>query len=240
MRTLEDYVTIALGQCVETETDCWQFTGYCPPHGYGQVGQNLAVHRIVWEHFRGPIPDGLQLDHLCRNRPCCNPDHLEPVTSRVNVLRGVGFGATNAAKTHCDHGHELTPDNVYARPDRFGRLCRICRRDVGLRRVEQVGHEAIADAHRHIIYNRGNRQPSPLQRRLAAALGSDLDAYVMERRIAGRSWRGIADDLKHATGICPSDESLRYLYRWREDPEPQMDRKLAGLARGRQAKAMVS
>lgn len=235
MRTLEQYVTIALGQCVETETGCWQFTGYCPPGGYGQVGRNLRVHVIVWEHFRGPVPDGLELDHLCRNRACCNPDHLEPVTGRVNKLRGVGFAALNAVKTHCDQGHALTPDNVYARPDRFGRLCRICRHDVGLRRVEQVGHEAIAEAHRHIIYNRGDRQPSPLQRRLAAALGSDLDECVAQRRLAGASWQRIADALEAATGIRCHSETLRYLYRWRESPEPQLDRQIAGLLRGRAA-----
>ena len=89
---------------------CWLWTGACSRRGYGAIladfpdRRMLCAHRAAYEMLVGPIPDGLQLDHLCRNRPCVNPAHLEPVTGRENVLRGTGFAAENAAKTHCVRG----------------------------------------------------------------------------------------------------------------------------------------
>jgi hypothetical protein len=74
----------------------------------------------------GPIPEGKQLDHLCRNRACINPEHLEPVTAKENILRGESFSAKNARKTHCIHGHELSGDNL--RILKHGRVCLECRR----------------------------------------------------------------------------------------------------------------
>lgn len=76
---------------VDPETGCWNFTGSVSKDGYGRRsfdGKMTTAHRSVYEQLRGPIPDGLDLDHLCRNRRCVNPDHLEPVTRRVNVMRG--------------------------------------------------------------------------------------------------------------------------------------------------------
>ena len=88
--------------------------------------RSLRAHCVMYETFVGPIPPHAQLDHLCRVRACCNPDHVEPVTPRENTLRGQGIGAINAVKTHCVNGHEFTPENTYIRPDDGGRSCRKC------------------------------------------------------------------------------------------------------------------
>ena len=74
-----------------TESGCWEWQGEKNRNGYGRVwigGKRLMVHRVVFELLVGPIPEGLVLDHLCRNRPCCNPEHQDPVTVRENTLRG--------------------------------------------------------------------------------------------------------------------------------------------------------
>jgi len=110
---------------------CWIWTGTLVS-GYGQ----FKVERVRWKAHRwsytalvGPIPDGLQIDHLCRTPACVNPDHLEPVTPRINTLRGESIQARNALKTHCDHGHPLSGDNLVV----YGKMraCRTCRRRWG-------------------------------------------------------------------------------------------------------------
>lgn len=114
---------------------CWEWTGYVmspetPGKGHGRVrvdGRKVLVHRWVWEHLVGPIPAHLELDHLCRNNRCCNPDHLEPVTHRVNVLRGNAPAAHHARQTHCGQGHEFTPENTKT-DSRGNRCCRTCNR----------------------------------------------------------------------------------------------------------------
>jgi hypothetical protein len=115
---------------VDASGDCWEWTGSHTSRGYGQIwtGARTEVsHRVVWEMLVGPIPDGLQIDHLCRNRSCVNPDHLEPVEPRENYLRGFGPAARHARQTHCGWGHEFTDDNTFWY--RGSRLCRACNRD---------------------------------------------------------------------------------------------------------------
>lgn len=106
---------------------CWEWLAGKTPEGYGMfhggLGKNRLVHRLAYEWLVGPIPEGLNLDHLCRNTLCVNPLHLEPVTQRINVLRGKGLAAQNARKTHCKRGHPLNEAWVY----RGQRLCRVCR-----------------------------------------------------------------------------------------------------------------
>lgn len=112
------------------ETPCRIWDRYTNPNGYGQIGVEkrvYLVHRVAYEHFVGPIPEGLGLDHLCRQPACCNPAHLEPVTQRVNNHRGYGATGLNLRKTHCIRGHEFTPENTYEPPKRPGqRYCRTC------------------------------------------------------------------------------------------------------------------
>jgi hypothetical protein len=112
------------------ESGCWVYLGNLSKRGYGQIfwrQKNYQVHRLVYELMVQPIPDGLVIDHKCRVHSCCNPAHLEPVTNRVNVLRGVGLSAMNAQKTHCLQGHPLTGDNLYRSTVKRGvRRCRLC------------------------------------------------------------------------------------------------------------------
>jgi hypothetical protein len=109
-------------------TGCWEWMGSKNRDGYGHVwlnGRLRSAHQMTYEHFVGPVPEGLELDHLCRNPACANYEHLEPVPHRVNVLRGAGVSAVHAVKTHCIHGHEFTPENTYI-GRRGNRSCREC------------------------------------------------------------------------------------------------------------------
>lgn len=107
---------------------CWRWTGAVSRHGYGQAelaGVRHNAHRVAYLLLVGPIPAGYDIDHLCRNRVCVNPAHLEPVTRQVNVRRAMPF-RRDTRTTVCAAGHPRTPETTYDRPDRRGRNCRVC------------------------------------------------------------------------------------------------------------------
>lgn len=118
-----------------TDSGCIVWLGGTNGVGYGlfYVGEGRSArtyaHRWSYEYHVGPIPEDLHVDHLCRNRACVNPAHLEPVTVRENLLRGEGPSAANARKTHCPKGHPLSGDNLYVHPRKIMRRCRECMRN---------------------------------------------------------------------------------------------------------------
>ena len=130
---------IARKVCVD-EFGCWEWVGSTSEsrgrRHYGILwvgGKNKKAHRVVYEELVGPIPEGLTLDHLCKNTICVNPSHLGPVTIAENILRGVGPPAQNSRKTHCIHGHEFNEENTYVTPQNGFRQCLTCQR-IGRRR----------------------------------------------------------------------------------------------------------
>lgn len=148
-----------LDKVLVDERGCWLFQGSLSHNGYGQTSarvngqiRHLRAHRVTYEHFIGPIPEALTLDHLCRVRHCVNPHHLEPVTMRENLLRGNTLAALFARATHCVNGHEFTEANTYVTPRQ--RQCRICKREQ-LRRWRQ----------KHAEHYRLQRQAWRAQRR---------------------------------------------------------------------------
>lgn len=117
---MSDYLTgeqvgVPVDRIVVTDAGCWEWTGQRTAAGYGQYRRNYT-HRLSYEQHVGAIPEGLEIDHLCRNRACCNPDHLEPVTHAENMRRG-SFGM----RTHCPRGH------AYDAASKGGRYCTTCK-----------------------------------------------------------------------------------------------------------------
>jgi hypothetical protein len=121
---------------------CWLWTAWLDRNGYGRFwldGRNLGAHRVAYELFVGPIPAGLEIDHLCRVRNCVNPEHLEPVTTAENVRRGTSANVIRELardRTSCRKGHPYVEENLYI--DRKGnRGCLTCKKDGARRYYER-------------------------------------------------------------------------------------------------------
>jgi hypothetical protein len=116
---------------VRRSEGCWEWAGSHMSTGYGNLnhgGRSLLAHRVSYELFVGSIPNGHQIDHLCRNRGCVNPVHLEAVSRRENILRGTSPAAAEARQTHCKRGHPFDEANT-AYDTRGARRCRACHRE---------------------------------------------------------------------------------------------------------------
>ena len=134
---------------IDPNTGCWEFQGSRNKvHPYGRIdwnGRLWLTHRVTYLLLVGEIPDGLEIDHLCKNPPCCNPDHLEPVTRSENIRRGTQWHhivARAATITACPEGHPYDDANTY-RTSRGQRQCRICKRAAD-RRYAEKNRELLA------------------------------------------------------------------------------------------------
>jgi hypothetical protein len=134
---------------VNKTDSCWLWTGSIRGKGYGQTlrsnGSRSYAHRFSYELVNGPIPEGLCVDHICRVRLCVNPAHLQAVTLKENLLRGISRSAANARKTLCVRGHPLSGPTMRITP-RGTRECVIC---TGIR-------NAIASARRKHAATKGD------------------------------------------------------------------------------------
>ncbi len=149
--------------------DCWIWLSR-KRNGYGQFrhgNHSTQAHRIAYEEICGPIPQGLNLDHLCRNRSCVRPTHLEPVTQRVNTLRGETIPAAHATKTHCPKGHPLAQGNLVPWKQKNGsRVCKICKKAHD--RASRVKTNNDEKRRKHAEYERRRRVTKRLIRELEA------------------------------------------------------------------------
>jgi hypothetical protein len=190
---------------VDPETGCWLWTGATSDSGYaalregGAASRRLLAHRVSYEIHVGPIPEGLQIDHLCRVRHCVNPAHLEAVTPLENARRVIqrpGGNARYGHRTHCDHGHEFTVENTtlrYVRGQYHGRRCKACRP-----RRDASGH----DASLHLRPQPGGLRDlragvsaaRPGRVRARGVQGSGVSTLAVEPRFTFDEWKRIVSD----------------------------------------------
>lgn len=129
------------------DCQCWLWTGYLNAWGYGRfadAGRLYSAHRWAHEQWIGPIPDEFEVDHLCRNRACVNPAHLEAVTHQENVLRGESRAAQNAKAIACPLGHPFDEANTYFYKARGTRNCRACRKKQYQDHIDRKRASALA------------------------------------------------------------------------------------------------
>lgn len=156
---------------VSKASGCWQWTGFLNHDGYGRAwmhGKHVMAHRFTYEALVGPIPAGLVIDHLCRNRSCVNPAHLEPVTLGTNLHRGDTITSRNAAKTHCPQGHPYSPENTYTHRVRGDRHCRTCIRHRKAEQFDTINAARRALGMTHEQYRAEHGQAITTARRILA------------------------------------------------------------------------
>lgn len=179
------------------EDGCWIWKGRINYAGYGQTyweGRAWYIHRAVWVDVNGPVPDGLDLDHLCRVRSCCNPAHLEPVTRAENVRRGK-LHLVNGSKTACPQGHPYDEANTRYNKD-GSRACRLCEGARALRYYYKKQRDK----------NPGWMPAIPVGQRTHCPQGHPYDeANTRRNKKGGRACR-----------TCERERALAYFYRKRD------------------------
>lgn len=188
---------------------CWVWTG-SRRGDYGRYrlpGKDEGSHRVSYSKCVGPLVSGLALDHLCRNPACVRPDHLEQVTDRVNTLRGISPAAINAAKSHCQNGHEFSGRNLIMKSGEFGpqRLCRTCRNADSAKRQRALPVEVKAARSADYLPRKRDLQR---QRRMAAKVWLERVCRNCEGQFKTTDARKVCCGRKCIVALCNSKRNV--------------------------------